>query len=375
MSLPEPHAARGERFRAALAARGLDGAVVTWGPHVRYLTGIVAEWAPVFLVIGPARIAAVVPASAGIAATPGVEIVAYGNGMERDSETPRQATLAALSAAMAASGVESARLGVEAEHARLSDLSGLPGLSLPLEEMVDVGPILARQRQRKDAAEIARLRDNARVLTAGFEAAREAIRPGVTELAVWAAMHAAMMAVTGAPFALDGNFASGPRTLEDEPQATNRRLEAGDVVFVDLYPAIEGYSADLTRTFVVGQPSAAQRARHAVLERALAAGVAALRPGATAGDVDRAARSAVATALDGYAYPHHTGHAIGLEGQERPYIIPGEPMVLEPGMVIAIEPGAYLPDTGGMRLEGNFLITESGCETLSDYPFELIACG
>jgi Xaa-Pro aminopeptidase len=112
-----------------------------------------------------------------------------------------------------------------------------------------------------------------------------------------------------------------------------------------------------------------------VLEAALTAGGSALRPGARASDVDRAVRSVVADALDGYTYPHHTGHGFGLQPQEPPYLIPSDEMPLEPGMIVAVEPGIYLPDTRGMRLEGNYLITEDGCEALSDYPMELFACG
>jgi Xaa-Pro dipeptidase len=131
----------------------------------------------------------------------------------------------------------------------------------------------------------------------------------------------------------------------------------------------------LTRVFVVGQPTAAQRARHAVLEEALAVGEAALKPGVRARDVDQAVRASLAAALGGYTFSHHAGHALGLQGQERPMLIPGDDMVIEPGMVIAIEPGAYLPDTGGMRIEGNYLVTDGGCVSLSDYPVQLFACG
>ena len=246
-------------LRADLAERGLDGALISWAPHVRYFSGIVSEWTPVFLNVEPA--------------------------------------------------------------------------------------------------------------------ARATNRPGVTELAIWAAVHEPMAGQVGAPFALEGNFASGPRTLGSEPQATNRRIDASDTVFIDLCPVIHGYAADLTRAFVAGQPTEAQREGHAVLTDALLTGAALLRPGVRAGDVGRAVRSRVAEALGGYVFPHHTGHALGLQRQEQPMLIPGGDTLLEAGMVIAIEPGPYLPDTGGMRIEGNYLITETGSESLSEYPLELFACG
>ncbi|MGH2615920.1 MAG: M24 family metallopeptidase [Thermomicrobiales bacterium] len=371
MSQPDPYARRVALLRGALAERGLDGAVVAWAPHVRYLSGIVAECAPAFLLIDQERVTAVAPASAGIAEAPGIEVVPYIDSSINEIIPPRRTALAEVSRLVEEHGIQPDRLGVERGQLVLSDMDAFPDLR----QAPDIGHAIARLRMRKDPDEIACIRANLRVLEAGFDAARETIRPGVTEIAVWSALHGAMMAKAGAPFPLEGNFASGPRTLADEPQATSRRLEAGDAVFIDLYPIIDGYCADLTRTFVVGEPAAAQRARHAVLEKALAAGVAALGPGVRACGVDRAVRSSVAAAIGGYAFPHHAGHALGLQGQERPMLIPGDDTVIEPGMVIAIEPGAYLPDTGGMRVEGNYLVTETGCISISDYPIEIFACG
>jgi aminopeptidase len=355
----EPFGHRIAALRAGLAERGLAGALVSWAPHVRYYSGVVSEWAPAFLIVDSSSVVALVSESAGIVPPSGVEAQTYADG-----------ALSALARLVPDRGIDPAHLGVERDHLALSDGDMWP----VLRRAVDIGPLIVRRRMRKDGDEIARIRANLCVLEAGFDAARATIRPGATELAVWAAVHEAMMATEGAPFPLEGNFASGPRTLEKEPQATNRRIDAGDTVFIDLYPVINGYAADLTRAFVAGQPTEVQRDRHAILSDALLTGAAMLRPGVRACDVDRAVRSRVAQALGGYVYPHHTGHALGLQSQEQPMLIPGDDTVLEAGMVIAIEPGAYLPDTGGMRVEGNYLITETGSESLSEYPIELLAC-
>jgi Xaa-Pro aminopeptidase len=367
---PDPFQPRISTFRDALTDKNLTAAIVSPPPHVRYLSGIVSAWSPAFLLIDADIVTAIVPASAGIVAPPGITLAPYADGSIHEPAVPRHAALTELGRILAAREIPLDRLGVEREDLSLADSTVLPDIR----PAADIGPLLARQRMRKDHSEIDRIRTNLAILAAAFDAARETIRPGVTELAVWSAMHAAMMARAGAPFPLEGNFASGPRTLEDEPQPTSRRLEPGDVVFADLYPLIDGYCADLTRTFIVGQPTPAQRARHAILEQALAAGVEALKPGALASDVDRAVRSTIAAALDGYAMPHHAGHALGLVAQESPMLIPADDTIIEPGMVIAIEPGAYLPDTGGMRLEGNYLVTETGCLPLSSYPLELFGC-
>jgi Xaa-Pro aminopeptidase len=371
VTLAEPFKSRIEALRVGLAARGLDGAVISWPPHVRYFSGVVSAWMPAFLLVDPGQITAIVPESAGITAGPGVELQTYDDGAIGEIVSPQRNALVEIARAVRDREIAPSRLGVEREHLTCADTDMFPSL-LPA---VDIGPLITRQRMRKDEEEITRIRANLRVLETGFDAARATIHPGVTELTVWGAMHAAMQVKVGTPFPLEGNFASGPRTLENEPHATNRRIEAAEVVFIDLYPIIDGYAADLTRAFVCGQPAGAQRERHAVLTAALAAGVAMLKPGVVACDVDQTVRSSVMAALGGYTFPHHAGHALGLQGQERPMLIPGDNTVLEAGMVIAIEPGAYLPDTGGMRVEGNYLITETGSESLSDYPIELFACG
>lgn len=368
---PSAEHQRLETFRASLAAHGLERAVVSWTPHVRYFTGLAVDWAPVFLVVDRDVATVVLPGGAEPEHLSGYDLATYSGAPQYSPAVSRPAALAVVAAVLGREGAEMRRTGVERDHVPIGDLAALPGLATA----ADVGPILADQRRRKDAAEIARIRFNLGVVAAGFDAAREAIRPGATEIDVWAEMHAAMMRRAGGPFLQDGRIASGPRTLDIEPFATNRGLEPGDMVYIDLFPVIEGYSADLTRVFVAGEPTAAQRARHAVLEEALAAGIAALKPGTRACDVDAAVRSTVAAALDGYVYPHHTGHGYGLQGQEAPLLIPSDETILEPGMVIAIEPGVYLPDTGGMRLEGNYLITLTGCESLSDYPIALFARG
>jgi Xaa-Pro aminopeptidase len=370
MTLSEPFRSRVEVLRVGLAERQLDGVLVSWGPHVRYFSGVVSEWTPAFVVVDPWQVIAIVPESAGIVAGPGVKLQTYVAGGIEEIVSPRRNALVEITRVIQDRGIAPNRLGIERDHLTFVDGDAFSGLL----EAVDIGLLITRQRACKDANEIARIRANLSVLETGFDAARATIQPGVTEIAVWAAMHTAMQAKVGMPFLLEGNFASGPRTLENEPHATNRRIEAADVVFIDLYPIIDGYAADLTRTFVAGRPTEAQLERHAVLKNALATGAAMLRPGVRACDVDRSVRSSVA-ALDGYSLPHHSGHALGLQGQERPMLIPGDDTFLQAGMVIAIEPGAYLSDTGGMRVEGNYLVTATGSESLSDYPVELFACG
>jgi Xaa-Pro aminopeptidase len=164
--------------------------------------------------------------------------------------------------------------------------------------------------------------------------------------------------------------------MERSPRATARRLEPGDLVLVDLYPVLDGYAADCTRTFVVGKPNPLQRKRHAALEAALAAAESRLRPGTDVSAIDDAVRATL-RAAGGYdaTMTHHSGHGVGLLAWEDPWIGPGAPGALAEGMAIAIEPGLYVPGWGGMRLEGNYLITATGFDRLDRFPSTLIAVG
>ena len=187
-------------------------------------------------------------------------------------------------------------------------------------------------------------------------------------------MYGEILHAFGSPYTLIGDFVSGPRTERVGGPASPRVLQAGDLFIIDIFPVLDWYKGDITRTFVAGQPTARQREVHRVLDEALAAGAAAIRPGLRACDLDAVVRGTVTRAGYGENFPHHSGHAIGLGHPKSPYIIPADPSELRPNMVITLEPGIYLPGEGGMRLEQNYLITESGAEGLSQFPRELIVC-
>jgi Xaa-Pro aminopeptidase len=202
-------------------------------------------------------------------------------------------------------------------------------------------------------------------------AASPAPRPAEHEL--FAALHGSLLAELEEPLLLAGNLASGLRTALADPRATARRIEAGDLVLVDLYPVLDGYAVDFTRTFVVGEPTRLQQERHAVLIRALGAAETLLRPGIEVRRIDAAIREVLADA-GGYdrTMQHHAGHGIGLLAWEVPWIGPGTEGCLQSGDAIAIEPGLYLPEWGGMRVEGNYLVTDAGVERLDAFPRALI---
>jgi Xaa-Pro dipeptidase len=154
-----------------------------------------------------------------------------------------------------------------------------------------------------------------------------------------------------------------------------RKLEYGDLLVIDWGATFDGYIADLTRTFAVGEVDAEAESIHETVQRANAAGRAAAYPGATAADVDRAAREVIDAAGYGPYFTHRTGHGIGIEAHEPPYIRGDNRQVLEPGMTFTVEPGIYLPERGGVRIEDNIVITEDGSECLSGLEREMVVVG
>ena len=239
----------------------------------------------------------------------------------------------------------------------------------------DASDMMAKLMMIKDRAAQREIRRRVTMLDRGFEAALSAIVEGVSELEVFTTIYGALAAELDAPFTLNCVLASGQRALLDEPQPTNKRLEQGDTVLIDLFPNLGGYAADYTRTFVVGQPTPDQCAQHAVLEHALDRAEEVLRPGVLASEVDRAVREVIEESdFAAHAYQHHSGHGFGLLAAESPWLIPAEHTPLCSGMVIAVEPGIYHPVVGGMRLEGNYLITEDGFEMLDGFTRALTGC-
>jgi Xaa-Pro aminopeptidase len=232
------------------------------------------------------------------------------------------------------------------------------GLSL-----VDVTGRLGRARAVKDPDELERLRQAIRVCDAGQAEVRRRAVPGVSELEAWAAVRAAMERAAGGRFPLLADFLSGPRTAGVEGPPGDRVLREGDLVIADLVPRIDGYWGDSCSTVCLGEPSPSVRRAHAVVRERLQRLVDACRAGVRSGDLDAVARQ-------GLRYPHHSGHGIGTTYHEEPRIVPGWETVLEPGMVLALEP-AWYGDEEGVRLEWIVLVTDDGCEVLSRHALEL----
>jgi len=192
------------------------------------------------------------------------------------------------------------------------------------------------------------------------------VRPGVTELEVWGALKARLELEAGARVPVLADLVAGKRTAEIGGLPGGYVLQAGDPVMADIVPRSGGYWGDNSGIHFAGEASSQLKKVYSVVLEALRTGIQAVKPGLKACDLDNLLRSFMRDR--GYpVYPHHSGHGIGTSYHEEPRIVPYNPIQLQPGMVIALEPGIYLPDIGGVRLENVVLVTESGCELLTHH--------
>ena len=235
---------------------------------------------------------------------------------------------------------------------------------LDISEFADLDDELRRLRMVKSPDEIALLQKAAAITDSVCAATLEALRPGQTELEVEGAV-LARIADAGAEPSFGPLIQSGPNGALPHLGPTSRRLEPGDLVVVDVGAAWRGYKGDITRMAVLGPPDAEQRRLHDLVLRAHDLGLATVRPGVQAGEVDLAARGVIEQAGEGERFIHRTGHGLGLDGHEEPNFAPGDETVLGPGMVATIEPGVYIQGWGGVRIEDDVVVTDSGSRSLT----------
>lgn len=268
------------------------------------------------------------------------------------------------------------------------DLAGTPGRALvgdntwsvfllslqeamPATGFAPASPLTRELRMRKEPAEIDLLR------AAGAAADRVAVRlattrfSGLTERQL-AAKVEAMAVEEGHDHAWSAIVAAGPNGASPHHEPGGRPIVEGDAVVVDFGGTVGGYHSDTTRTFAVGPPREPVAAAHAVLEEAQAAARSAVRSGVTAESIDAAARQVIDAAGLGERFIHRTGHGIGLEVHEHPYIVAGNRIPLEPGMAFSIEPGIYVPGEFGLRIEDIVVCTADGIDELNRSPRGLV---
>jgi Xaa-Pro aminopeptidase len=262
-------------------------------------------------------------------------------------------------------GFEKSRLGYDQYELLKSKLPVRCALE-PLAGLVEA------QRMVKSAQELALIRRSVDANSKALEAALRVIRPGRTrEIDLAAEIDYRMRKLGAERPAFDTIVASGPRSALPHAQPTQRILGKNELLLIDMGATLDGYASDMTRMLYLGRPSSRiKRIYSAVLEAQLAA-ISAVRPGVTAGYVDRQARQTLKAQKLDQAFVHSTGHGLGLEIHEPPRLGKKEKTRLQEGMAITIEPGVYLNGFGGIRIEDTVVVTKTGCEVLTPTPKEL----
>jgi Xaa-Pro aminopeptidase len=360
-----------ERARSAAASSGLDALLISPGPDLRYLTGYDAqplERLTCLVLPASGALKLVVPAlekpaaqAAGVEAL-GLELVPW-----QETDDPYALVAKLLPGDVRAVGVDN-RMWAEKV---LALRAALPGVDQRL-----AGDVLRELRMRKSPAEVAALREAAAAIDRVHARIEEWLRPGRTEREVGRDIYDAILAEghVRVDFVIVG---SGPNSASPHHELSDRVIEPGDPVVVDIGgTTAAGYCSDETRTYIAGgEPPEELLRYYEVLEQAQQAARAQVRPGVTAESVDAAAREVITAAGYGPAFIHRTGHGIGLESHEDPYIVAGNTLPLEPGMTFSVEPGIYLEGRHGARIEDIVVVTEDGGESLNRRPRELRVVG
>ena len=355
-------AARADRLRAQLGEAGCEALLVTRLANVRYLTGFT----------GSAALLLVLPD----------ELVFVSDGRYRD-QSAEQLTAAGVEARIeiwpsdagqrealtaAASGI--ARLGLEAGDVTWAAQRRYRDEWFPEAELVPTERLVERLRAVKDEGELVHLAEAARIADEALAAIRHRLGEEPTEREFAIELDLAMRRLGAEDVSFETIVGSGPNGAKPHAQPTDRRVREGDLVVLDFGALVAGYHSDMTRTVAVGEPSPTQRRMLDVVAESQAAGVAVVAAGVACADVDAACRELIAAAGFGEAFLHGTGHGVGLDIHEEPRVASTSAATLAVGHVVTVEPGVYLPEHGGVRIEDTVVVTATGCRPLTLAPKE-----
>ncbi len=277
----------------------------------------------------------------------------------------------AFKAAFKHMNLEGSRIGVESTRMRFLELNYLQQAA-PTSTFVPGEHVLGDLRSIKEDFEIEEMRRAVKIAQNSLKSILPTIREGSTEKDIAAALTMELLRLgsdTELPFS--PIVASGPNSANPHAVPTDRKLTSGDLLVIDWGARVNGYCSDLTRTFGIGSIDPELEFVHKTVLKANTAGRDEGTPGIAAGEVDRAARDVIENAGYGKFFTHRTGHGLGMEEHETPYIFAGNSVNLEPGMTYTVEPGIYIPGKGGVRIEDDMVVTTDGSESLSDFPREL----
>ncbi|WP_308637624.1 M24 family metallopeptidase [Paenibacillus silvisoli] len=357
-----------EQLAAYMEQQGMDAALITMPKHVYYLTGFASDPHERFLGLLISRGAQpllIVPALDFEAAQAASSVKTIHT--HTDTDNPYEV----LSKLMPA-GVRT--LGLEKDYMTVSRFEAI-SQSVGAAVYADIDEPLREMRVIKTADEVARMKHAVRIIEDVLRAGIAQVKPGVTEIELVAELEYQMKKLGASGPSFSTMVLAGEKSALPHGVPGSREVRSGELLLFDLGVYADGYASDITRTFAVGDISEEQtRIYDSVLQANLRA-IEATRPGATLASLDRAAREHITAAGYGPYFMHRLGHGLGMDVHEYPSVHGQNQELLRSGMVFTIEPGIYVPGVGGVRIEDDVLVTDSGVEVLTSFPKELTVIG
>lgn len=360
---------RQRKLEGLIKEAGLDCVALNPGPGLAYLTGLSFHLMerPVVVFFIPGKTPSIVlPELEKLKLKHleyGLEAFPYGDNPETWQ--------ASFDKAASAARLDGKKIGVEPLALRVMELRFLEKAA-PHASFISAGDSLAQLRVCKDETEVASMRKAVEIAQNAFLATLKTMKSGQTEHEIAGELTLQLLRngsdVEGAASPI---VSSGPNAANPHATPGERRLVSGDLLVVDWGASYHGYISDLTRTVAVGTIDSQWELIARTVAEANTAGRAAARPGIEAGTVDRITRAVIDKAGFGKYFTHRTGHGIGMQVHEEPYMYAENKLILAPGMAFTVEPGVYIPEVNGVRIEDNVVITKDGAETLSNLPRDL----
>lgn len=361
-----------QKLQTELKKAGLDGLALVPGPNMVYISHIHSHVSerPIVLFLFAEQPPAIVMPNLEAMKAEQVDVPAERIFGWSDDE----GYMGAFERASAALGLDGMRLGVEALHMRVLELGILQQVA-PTVQISHAEPIMSALRLVKDADEIAAMERAIVVAQDAMTALLPQIKIGMTEKQVAALLTRLLLEGGADSIAFGPIVSTGPNGASPHAVPTERPLQFGDMLVIDWGCFVDGYPSDITRTFAVGQVDAEMRRVYNAVKLANEQGKLAAVPGATGRAVDRAAREVIDEAGYGDYFIHRTGHGLGLEVHEPPFMMEGNVEPMSSGNVVTVEPGIYLPGKGGVRIEDDVVITADGHRSLTTFSRELTVVG
>lgn len=348
---------------------GVDAAAFIPSPNMSWLTGqtkILME-RPTTLLYRPGKKAALIIAGFEVDAAPEmdipVEIFPFSDNPSEWSEAFQKA-----GENLSLSGK---KIAVEPIHFRFLEYQFIQN-AIHDSHIIGVQPLFSELRIRKTEKELEYMQKAAIIAQEALEETLKLVKPGITERELGSELVAQMLRKGSDPkLPFDPIVGSGPNSANPHAEVSDRQIQNGDFLLFDWGARYHGYCSDITRTFVVGEATDKQVEIYNSVLQANRAALAAVRPGVTAGSIDEAGRSVINNKGYGQYFTHRIGHGLGLEEHEEPYMFGGNSVILEQGMCFTDEPGIYLPNWGGVRIEDDITVTADAGRSISDFPREL----